>query len=205
MNTTKKQLLTVLLCAGFTFYASASAALNIGDTAPALNATDIFGKKVDLHAIKGVTVLEWSNPQCPFVKKHYTSNNMQKLQESAKKDGVTWIMINSSAPGKQGHMDHEQAKKLISEQKASPAHVILDADGAIGKAFGAKTTPHMYVIHANHTIAYMGAIDSKNGVNPDEIPSSTNYVQGALNALKAGTTPNPSATAPYGCGIKYAH
>jgi peroxiredoxin len=200
---TLKTLFAVLCTTSMVLYASASSALSVGETAPAIVAHDTHGNKVDLHAMKGITVLEWSNPGCPFVKKHYGSNNMQTLQNKATKDGVTWIIINSSAQGKQGSMTAEEANTLMKEQKYAASHMILDSKGAIGKAYDAKTTPHMFVIDADHTIAYMGAIDSKNGVNPEEIASATNYVQGALDALKAGKTPDPAVTQPYGCGVKY--
>jgi alkyl hydroperoxide reductase subunit AhpC len=203
MKYNKKWNLLACVCTGLMLYAPASSAVSIGDVAPAIVATDTQGNKVDLHAIKGMTVLEWSNPECPFVKKHYDSHNMQALQKKAKADGVTWIVINSSAQGKQGNMNLEQANAVMKTQDASPTHLILDAQGTIGKAYDAKTTPHMFVIDAEHKIAYMGAIDSKNGVNSEEIKTSTNYVQAALDALKAGKQPEPSATQPYGCGVKY--
>jgi len=180
-------------------------AATIGQPAPDFRTTDIEGKAQEIAALKGrIVVLEWNNPECPFVKKHYDSKNMQKLQEKAAKDGVVWLTINSSAIGKQGSMEIEQAKKYVADQSAKPAGYILDHKGTIGKAYGASATPHMFVIAADGTLAYQGAIDDNNSANAADAHSAKNYVTAAVDALKAGSAPAVSATTAYGCGVKYA-
>lgn len=182
----------------------AIAAPVIGTGAPDFEATDTNGKKIKLSDFQGkVVVLEWTNPQCPFVVKHYGSGNMQKLQADAKSRGVVWVSINSSAPGKEGHMDDAAANKNLVDSKASPAHLILDSDGKIGHLYDAKTTPHMFVIDANGLLAYMGAIDDKASVDAADIPGARNYVTDVLNALANGNAPEVTNTKAYGCGVKY--
>jgi peroxiredoxin len=181
-----------------------NAAIEIGKPAPAIETTDIEGNAVSLDALKGKTVvLEWTNASCPFVIKHYDTNNMQAAQKKATDDGVVWIMVNSSAEGKQGHVDVEGAKAVIAEQDAHPSHVVLDASGEIGKAYGAKTTPHMYVIDADGNVAYAGAIDDNSSPRHNTVEGATNYVLAALDDLAAGNAVTTPQTAPYGCGVKY--
>src|SRR3712207_683593 len=125
----------------------AMAAPPVGSQAPAFQLPDASGKAVSLGQFKGkVVVLEWNNPGCPYVKKHYESGNMQKAQAAAKRDGVVWLTINSSAAGKQGHMNGAQAKAFVAAQKAQPSAYLLDHQGTVGKSYGAVTTPHMYII-----------------------------------------------------------
>lgn len=194
-----------LTCLALTLLAApALAAPEIGKPAPDFTASDTNGTSVTLSTLKGkIVVLEWTNPQCPFVVKHYGSGNMQKLQSDAKAKGVVWISVNSSAAGKEGHLSAETANKTLAENKAAPAHLILDADGTIGKLYDAKTTPHMFVIDAKGNLAYMGAIDDKASVDPADIPSAHNYVTAAIDALLAGKAPEMANTKSYGCGVKY--
>ena len=192
--------------AATTLLASAAFAATIGAPAPAFKGTDVItGKEVSNDTLKGkIAVLEWNNFGCPFVKKFYGAGEMQRLQAAAKKDGVVWVSVNSSAAGKEGHLkDAAEAKAAIAEHKLGSSHYLLDHSGAIGKAFGAKTTPHMFVIAADGTLAYQGAIDSDNSPDPEAIKGATNHVTAALAELKAGKPVTVSSTQPYGCFVKY--
>jgi len=183
---------------------AAMAAPEIGKPAPEFMANDTNGKHVMLSELKGKTVvLEWTNHECPFVVKHYGSGNMQALQAEATKDGVVWVSIVSSAKGKEGNVNAEEANKLIADQKALPTHKILDESGEIGKLYDAKTTPHMFVIDKNGVLVYQGAIDDKSGFDQEEVKTAKNYVRAALADLKAGKPVEVSSTKSYGCGVKY--
>ncbi len=185
--------------------APASAAPVVGQPAPNFKLADADGKPVTLSDFKGKTVvLEWNNPGCPFVKKHYASGNMQKAQATAAKDGVVWLTINSGAPGKQGHLSGAEAKTLIAEANARPAAYLLDPRGVVGKAYDAKTTPHMYVINKSGTLAYAGGIDDKPTANPADIAGARNHVLAALTELKAGKAVSVASSRPYGCSVKYS-
>lgn len=179
--------------------------LEIGANVPNIQATDINGNAFNLEDYKGKTVvLEWTNAECPFVVKHYSTNNMQDTQEKAvAMDNVVWVSINSSAAGKQGSVTPEEAKSLIAEKGAHPTTMILDPLGEIGHAYGAMTTPHMFVIDAEGKLAYMGAIDDNSSPNPDTVEGAKNYVLAALNDLSAGNPVTESVTRPYGCAVKY--
>ncbi len=182
----------------------AEAAVEVGKPAPVFSAIDTKGTEHKLSDFKGkIVVLEWNNPECPYVVKHYGSKNMQKLQTKYTAEDVIWLTINSGAEGKQGHLTPEQANGYVGEQGAKPTAYFLDADGAIGKTYGAKTTPHMFVINADGNVAYAGAIDSDNTTKPANIKGATNYVAEAIDALKAGKDVATSSTQPYGCGVKY--
>ena len=176
----------------------------VGSKAPEFSATDSNGKTHSLIDYKGkYVVLEWFNPECPFVKKHYGSGNMQKLQQNFTSKGVTWLTIDSSAPGKEGSLKPDQANKTIADWKAHSTALLLDSDGKVGRTYGAKNTPHMFVINPEGKIIYEGAIDSKPSPNPDDIPNSTNYVKVALDESMAGKQVTTSSSRPYGCSIKY--
>src|SRR5256886_16894671 len=154
----------------------------VGSAAPDFSLTDAKGKAHSLSQYKGkYVVLEWFNPECPFVKKHYGSGNMQKLQEEFTGKGVVWLSIDSSAPGLEGNLTAEQANAKMTEWKTKQTALVLDPDGKAGRTYGAKNTPHMFVINPEGTIVYQGAIDSKASPNPSDIASSTNYVNAALN------------------------
>lgn len=184
----------------------ARAAVEIGKPAPAITATDINGNAFDLSAHKGkIVVLEWFNKGCPYVQKHYDGGNMQKLQTQAKADGIEWVTIISSAEGQQGYVTADEAKTDFGTYKSEQSAILLDPQGTIGKAYDAKTTPHMFVIDAQGNLAYAGAIDSNSSANPATIADAENYVTEALNALKAGEAVKTTTTTPYGCGVKYAH
>ena len=185
--------------------AAVGASPEIGKPAPAFKAVDALGKPVELSAYKGKTVvLEWTNHECPFVKKHYESGNMPKLQQQTLAQDVVWLQVLSSAPGKQGHVDGTKALKLNAARKAVPTRVVLDSDGAIGKLYGAQTTPHLFIVDSSGTLVYRGAIDSIASADQADIAKAENYVTSALAALAAGKPIAKSSTKPYGCGIKYA-
>ncbi len=176
----------------------------VGNAAPDFSLTDAKGQTHSLSQYKGkYVVLEWFNPECPFVKKHYGSGNMQKLQEEYTSKGVVWLTIDSNAPGSEGNMTPEQAEKVTTAWKTHQTALLLDPEGKAGRAYGAKNTPNMVVISPEGKIAYEGAIDSKATPNPADIPSSTNYVKVALDESLAGKPVTTTNTRPYGCGIKY--
>ena len=184
--------------------APAPAAPLVGKPAPDFTAVDSNGVRHALSDQRGsIVVLEWTNHDCPFVRKHYGSDNMQALQKDAKAKNVLWWSIISSAPGKQGYVSPAEANELTSRRNAMPAAVLLDPDGTIGQIYGARTTPHMYIIDPQGTLVYMGGIDDKPSANPADIATSTNYVRTALAALENGQPVEPSSTRPYGCSVKY--
>ena len=185
--------------------APAAAAPEVGKPAPNFKLADVNGKPVTLSNFRGKTVvLEWNNPGCPFVKKHYVSGNMQKAQAEAAKDGIVWLTINSSAPGKQGHMSGAEAKAQIAQAGARPTAYLLDPRGVVGKAYEAKTTPHMYVVNRAGLLVYAGGIDDKPTANPADISGARNHVLAALSELKAGKKVSVATSRPYGCSVKYA-
>lgn len=177
----------------------------VGAPAPEFTLTDANGKSVSLSQFKGkYVVLEWFNPQCPFVQKHYKSENMQGLQKEFTAKGVAWLTIDSSAPGAEGNLTPEQARKQMSEWKMNSTALLLDPKGEVGRQFAARNTPHMFVIDPEGKLIYDGAIDSKRSTNPADIPKSTNYVKAALDEAMAGKPVTQASTQPYGCSIKYA-
>lgn len=185
--------------------APAIAAPPIGSQAPNFQLPDMNGKAVSLNQFRGKTVvLEWNNPGCPYVKKHYESGNMQKTQAAAKKDGVVWLTINSSAAGKQGHVNGAQAKAFVAAQKAQPTAYLLDHDGVVGKRYGAVTTPHMYIIDKAGKLIYAGGIDDKATANKADIAGARNHVLAALAEIKGGKRVSVATSRPYGCSVKYA-
>ncbi len=176
----------------------------VGSTAPDFSLADAKGKTRSLSEYKGkYVVLEWFNPECPFVKKHYGSGNMQRLQQEYTGKGVVWLTIDSNAPGTDGNLTAEEAEKIMTSWKTHQSALLLDPEGKAGRAYGAKNTPNMVVIDPQGKIAYEGAIDSKATPNPADIPNSTNYVKAALDESLAGKPVTTSQTRPYGCSVKY--
>ena len=176
----------------------------VGSAAPDFSLPDAKGDSHSLSQYKGkYVVLEWFNPECPFVKKHYGSDNMQKLQEQYTSKGVVWLTIDSNAPGTEGSITPEQAQKITASWKTHQTALLLDPEGKTGRAYGAKNTPNMVIINPEGKIAYEGAIDSKASPNPADIPSSTNYVKAALDQSLAGKPITRPQTRPYGCSVKY--
>ncbi len=197
------RMMKMLVLAAALGVTAAQAAPKVGEAAPAFSATDSNGKTVQLADYRGkFVVLEWSNPECPFVKKHY-AGNMQALQKEETAKGVAWLTVISSAPGKQGHVDGKQANALTKERGAAPTAVLLDPTGKIGHAYDAKTTPHMFVIDPKGTLVYMGGIDSIASADAEDIPKAKPYVKLALAEAMAGKPVTEAVTKPYGCGIKY--
>ncbi len=167
--------------------------------------TDVNGKTVQLSQFRGKTViLEWHNPGCPFVAKHYNSGNMQATQKAARQQGAIWLTINSGAKGKQGHMTGAEATALIDRQDIQSSNYLFDTKGVVGKAYGARTTPHMYIIDGEGILVYQGGIDDKPTANPADIKQARNHVLGALKEMKSGDTISIAQSRPYGCSVKYA-
>jgi hypothetical protein len=180
------------------------AAVKIGQAAPVFNSVDTNGEPFNLDDYKGKTVvLEWSNHQCPFIIKHYGTGNMQRAQEIAVGKDVVWVTIRSSAPGKQGHVSAIQANEIARETGSHATIQILDPDGEIGKLYGAKTTPHMFIVDKDGTLVYAGAIDDNTSPNPETVKGAKNYILAALDDLEAGRPVQTAQTAPYGCSVKY--
>ncbi|ARS26604.1 redoxin domain-containing protein [Sphingomonas sp. KC8] len=183
----------------------ALSAPQIGKPAPDFTLNDASGKPVRLSGFKGRTVvLEWNNPGCPFVQKHYTSGNMQKAQSAAHAQGAVWLTINSGAPGKQGHMAGPQALAFQKAEKMHATAYLLDPKGIAGRAYDAKTTPQMFVINPAGTLVYAGAIDNKPTADTADIKTARNHVLAALAEVKAGKPVSVAWSKPYGCAVKYA-
>ena len=176
----------------------------VGSAAPDFSLTDAKGTTHALSQYKGkYVVLEWFNPQCPFVKKHYGSDNMQRLQREYTGKGVVWLTIDSNASGTEGNITPEQAEKIMASWRTKQTALLLDSDSTVAKLYGAKNTPDMVVVNPEGKIVYEGAIDSKASPNPADIPSSTNYVKAALDESLAGKAVSNPQTKPYGCSVKY--
>lgn len=200
-----RHLITAFAAATIVVAAPACAAPAVGQPAPGFKLTDADGKTVSLSDYRGKTVvLEWHNPGCPFVKKHYDSGNMQKTQSAAAKAGTVWLTINSGAPGKQGHLSGAEAKTMLAKVGAKPTAYLLDHSGKVGKAYDAKTTPHMYVIGKTGTLLYAGGIDDKPTPRPADIDGARNHVLAALSEIQAGKKVSVATSRPYGCSVKYA-
>ena len=187
-----------------TLHLPAFAAVEPGEEAPDFTLTDSKGTSHKLSDFRGkFVVLEWLNHECPFVKKHYGSGNMQKLQKDYTAKGVVWLSIISSAPGKQGHRTGAQADADTKDKNAAPTAVLLDPAGEVDQKYEAKTTPHMFVIDKEGKVLYAGAIDSINSTNPADVAKAENHVRQALDAALAGKPVPTPQTKPYGCSIKY--
>ncbi|MFN3385670.1 MAG: redoxin domain-containing protein [Candidatus Thermochlorobacter sp.] len=195
--------LFALAALGYAFSFKISA-VEIGKPAPDFKLMDYQGKMHQLSDFKGkIVVLEWYNPECPFVVGHYKTGNMQKLQQTYTEKGVSWLLINSSAKGKQGHLTKETAPGVLKENNVKATNLLFDHDGTVGRLYEAKTTPHMYIIDKNGILVYNGAIDddnsTKGGAN-----AKVNYVAKALDEVLAGKPISTATTKPYGCSVKYA-
>lgn len=183
---------------------AATAGATVGQAAPAFTGLDSNGKTHSLADFKGKTVvLEWTNHECPYVRKVYDTNVMQSLQKDATDKGVVWLTINSGAPGKQGHTDAAAANAQIEKEKSHETARILDPEGTIGKLYGASTTPHMFVINGEGVLVYAGAIDDQPSANQANVKEANNYVKAALDSLAAGEPIAVASTKPYGCAVKY--
>ncbi len=184
---------------------AACAATTVGQPAPAFSAVDTSGKPVKLADFKGRhVVLEWVNPECPFVEKHYGSANMQGTQREAVAKGVVWLAINSTHTGHSEFKTPAQMAQWMQAQKAAASATLLDSDGSIGRAYGARTTPHMYIVDPAGTLVYAGGIDNRPTADPADIAGATNHVKVALAEALAGQRISQPATRPYGCSVKYS-
>ena len=182
----------------------ALAAPAVGQPAPDFTAVDTKGTSHSLGDFKGKTViLEWTNHECPYVVKHYDSGNMQALQTEAAEGDIVWLTVISSAPGQQGAVAPEKADELTAARNAAPTAVLFDPEGTMGRAYDARTTPHMYVIDPQGTLAFMGGIDDKPTTDVADVPGATNHVRAALADLADGKPVAEAVTRPYGCSIKY--
>ena len=183
----------------------AAHAVSVGQPAPDFALTDVNGKAVKLSDFKGKhVVLEWTNPGCPFVLKHYGSQNMQALQQDAKAKDVVWLGISSTAPG---HGDYLAPGALAAQYQAwgaTPTALLMDVSGKVGRSYGARTTPHMYVIDPKGMLVYAGGIDDKRSANADDVRTAKNFVRAALGESLAGKAVSTPTAPPYGCSIKYA-
>ena len=178
--------------------------VKIGEAAPAFTLKDPAGQDHSLADYKGkYVVLEWTNYGCPFVKKFYSNGDMQALQAKYTGKEVVWLSICSSAPGKQGHHTPEDAAKATADHKAAGTAYLLDEDGAVGRLYGAKTTPHIFIVDPDQNLIYQGAIDSIRSVSPDDVAKAENYVSKTLEAAMAGEAVDPASTQSYGCSVKY--
>ncbi|WP_408096097.1 redoxin domain-containing protein [Peredibacter sp. HCB2-198] len=192
-----------LLIALLFLISSTCFALTTGEKAPTFKLTGL-SKEVSLGDYKGkIVVLEWLNHGCPFVRKHYDSGNMQALQKKYTEKGVVWFSVISSAPGKQGHVDQAGALKEKTANKSGATDILLDPTGEVGKMYGAKTSPHMYIINKEGDLVYQGAIDDQPDTEKDSIATAKNYVAKALDEVLAGKKVTAHTTRSYGCAVKY--
>lgn len=195
---------TIIAVALSLFAGSALAAASVGKPAPDFTLTDLNGKTVKLTDYKGKhVVLEWHNPNCPFVVKHYDSGNMPGLQGKYDVKDTVWLSINSTNTAHQDYMAPAKLKTYLAEKKASPDAYMTDAEGTVGLDYGAKTTPHMYVINPAGTLVYAGAIDDKRSTKLEDVKTAKNYLVAALDESKAGKPVTTATTQPYGCSVKY--
>ena len=185
--------------------ASAAGQAKVGEAAPAFTAPATSGSPVSLASYKGkIVVLEWTNHECPYVRKHYETGNMQALQREATAQGVIWLTLISSAKGEQGYVTAAQADELTTSRKAAPTAVLLDAPGAVGRMYGATNTPHMYVVDKAGTLIYAGAIDDRPTTRRADVTGASNYVRAALDAVSAGQPVKTPITRAYGCTVTYS-
>lgn len=211
MNTKMTALRHILVSAGVTALVAALspaavAAPAVGQPAPAFTATDASGQKVSLDQYRGKTVvLEWTNHDCPYVKKHYDSGSMQALQKEATGNGVVWLQVVSSAPGQQGYVTTANAEKVVvKDRNAAVTRLLLDPAGTLGHQYAAKTTPHMYIVDATGKLVYMGGIDDKPTNRQADLKDAKNHVRAALADMAAGRAVATPVSQPYGCSVKYA-
>lgn len=205
---TRQTVLAGLAFAGLSLAATATWAQSgpkVGAPAPAFQAVDVEGKTRNLSEFAGKTViLEWTNHDCPYVRKHYNSATMQILQKDMAREGIVWLSVISSPVGEQGHVDAAKAKELTRTRDAAPAGILLDPKSTVARAYGAQTTPHMFIIDPKGTLAYMGAIDDKPSASASSLNGAKSYVRQAVAELKAGKPVSEASTKAYGCAVKYA-
>lgn len=200
----RRQALQIALALSLMPLGTPALAVSAGQAAPAITLQTLDGKSIGSADLKNKwVVLEWTNPGCPFVQKHYQAGNMQATQSAAIQAGFTWVQVNSTNPN---HQDYKTPKDMAawnSQMKAQTSLATLDPNGATGRAFGAKTTPQMVIINPQGTVVYNGAIDSIRSASQADISKATNYVLKAMAEIKAGKPVSEPETTPYGCSIKY--
>ncbi|HZD93687.1 MAG TPA: redoxin domain-containing protein [Candidatus Sulfotelmatobacter sp.] len=195
-STLRMIVLVALVASGF--------AVKVGEPAPGFTSVDSNGKQQSLSSYKGkFVVLEWHNQGCPYTKKHYESGNMQRLQKEWTGKGVVWLTVISSAPGTQGFVTPTQENDYLKTMNAGPTAVLMDTGGSLGHLYGAKTTPHMYIIDPSGMLIYNGAIDDHPSSDQGDIANSKNYISVALQEATSGKPVTEAATRPYGCSVKY--
>jgi peroxiredoxin len=206
----RRRMLAIGLCCAITIinlsagmqFATAQAL--IGAAAPAFTLTDSNGRNLSLADFKGKTVvLEWTSHECPYVGKHYRGNNMQALQKKWTGQGVVWLSVISSAPGQPGYVSPQQANKLTTDRDAAPTALLFDPTGKVGRAYGARTTPHMYVINGEGALVYKGGIDDQPTARLQDLKTARNFVDQALSEISQGKPVSVTASRAYGCSIKY--
>ena len=200
-----KRIVSVIVCTAVMAFAGLSSAqVATNQSAPNFTLTDTNGQKHSLSDYKGkFVVLEWFNPDCPFVKKHYNSGNMQGLQKQYTARGVIWLSIDSSAPGKQGYYQPQALNKIMADKGASPTAVFRDPNGQLGHLYDAQTTPHLFVIDPKGALIYQGAIDDTPSTDVDDVKTAKNYLSAALDAAMNGKPVLVNTTKSYGCSVKY--
>lgn len=183
---------------------NATADATVGEEAPAFKVMGADGKMHSLSDYEGkYVILEWLNYGCPYIQKHYNGNNMQQLQEKYTDQGVVWLSVISSAPGTQGYMEADEAQASIEEYGSAPTEILLDPEGVVGKKFGARVTPHMFIIDPSGTVRYNGAIDDKPTPAASSLETAYNYIDAAMTSLINGEEVEIKSNTPYGCSVKY--
>lgn len=205
LSSLKHRTVLAALASAAVFLPSVQAAPTVGEPAPAFTAVDATGKNIALDQYRGKTVvLEWTNHECPYVKKHYESNNIQTLQKEAAAQGVVWLSVISSAPGNQGYVQGADALRLTKERGAAPANVLLDPKGDLGRLYNARTTPHLFIIDASGKLVYQGGIDDKPTSAKADLKDAKNFVRAALSDIAGKRAVSTPVSQPYGCSVKYA-
>jgi peroxiredoxin len=212
MSTLRRRNLPVLCIVAVAAFAldagaqqGAAAQARVGAAAPAFTLPDSNGRTVSLADFKGKTVvLEWSNHECPYVGKHYRGNNMQALQKKWTAKNIVWLTVLSSAPGKEGYVTGAEANKLTVERGAAPSAVLLDPRGTVGHAYGARVTPHMYIVSGDGLLLYAGGIDDKQSARLEDLKTARNFVDDALTEVSQGKPVSVTTSRAYGCSVKYA-
>lgn len=200
----RRTLLSSAALAGLGFAAPGFAAPAVGQMAPPFSLPDTAGKPVSLDAFRGKhVVLEWVNPGCPYVRKHYSSANMQGTQKEATAAGVVWLAINSTEESSGDYLAPAQLSGWMQSQQAAATHTLMDVEGTVGRAYGARTTPHMYIVDPRGMLVYAGGIDSIASARIDDIKTAVNYVRKGIREALAGQPISTATTRPYGCSIKY--
>ena len=195
---------TLLAVSMAVLVSAAQAAVAPGQAAPEFSLVDINGKVQKLSDYRGkYVVLEWFNSECPFVQKHYESGNMQALQARYTQKGVAWLGINSTSPRHSNYRDPARSQAILKEWKSAPTAFVLDPDGKVGKQYGARTTPHMYVINPKGTLVYVGGIDDRPSTSQRDIAAAKNLVAAALDESLSGKPVGTPSAMPYGCSVKY--